>query len=208
MVACIALRPSLRQEIPSVSPVLFWYILFGPEFGKTKGRFSVGSGMRRQEGLPYFSRRKLPQCWSPALLQVSTDQMWYRRPSANSLLLQQQTGKKAGTNIQYHWARFSLCCRGMEQEEISDHFLLSTQCDSSSSRAPAGQGWPREAHSQGAQAICWARHGGSSFCDRILIWAALVPVAASQGRPQKLRCLQSTAPQTVPLGASGCDSDQ
>lgn len=127
MVACIALRPSLRQEIPSLSPVLFWYILFGPEFGKTRGRFSVGSGMRRQEGLPYFSRRKLLQCYSPALLQVSTDQIWYRRPSANSLLLQQQTGRKAKTNIQYHWDRFSLCCRGTEQEEISNHLFLSMQ---------------------------------------------------------------------------------
>lgn len=134
MVACIALRPSLRQEIPSLSPVLFWYILFGPGFGKTRGRFSVGSGMRRQEGLPYFSRRKLLQCYSPALLQVSTDQIWYRRPSANSLLLEQQTGKKGKTNIQYHWDRFSLCCRGMEQEEMSNHLFLSMQYDTGWSR--------------------------------------------------------------------------
>lgn len=165
MVACSAPRPSLRQEIPSVSPVLFWYIWFGPEFGKTKGRFSVGSGRRRQEGLPYFSRRKLLQCWSPALLQVSTDQMWYRRPSANSLLLQQQTGKEAGANIQHHWAGFSLCCPRMEQEESSAHLLLSGQCDIGLSRAPAGQGWARKAHSQAVQAICWVRWGGSTFWD-------------------------------------------
>lgn len=137
MAACIALRPNLMQEIPSLSPLLFWYILFGPEFGKTRGRFSAGSGMKRQEGLPYFYRRKLLQCQSPALLQVSTYQIRYRRPSANSLLLQQQTGRKAETNIQYHWARFSLCCRGMEQEEIRNHLLLSMQYDMGWSRDPS-----------------------------------------------------------------------